>query len=169
MDTVVAAPVAIPARVIKRKGGAARKPKPVDGACHPISQTLSWHCPEAPCTQGNHGETAIPARVIKRKRGSAKKAFEAILAGRSVSNRAELCIPKLSFRRLVQEIAQGFKSDLRFQQDGIDALQEAVEMLVIERFKKCARLAELCRKDTVRDEHWNFVCNDEGVGPTLLG
>jgi histone H3/H4 len=86
-----------------------------------------------------------------------------------VSNRAELCIPKLSFRRLVQEIAQGFKSDLRFQQDGIDALQEAVEMLVIERFKKCARLAELCRKDTVRDEHWNFVCNDEGVGPTLLG
>lgn len=111
---------------------------------------------------------AIPARVIKRKRGSAKKAFEAILVGRSVSKRAELCIPKLSFRKLVQEIAQEFKSDLRFQQDGLDALQEAVEMLVIERFKKCSRLAELCRKDTVRGEHWNFVCDEEG-GSTLLG
>lgn len=110
----------------------------------------------------------IPARVIKRKRGSAKKAFEAILQGRSVQNRAELCIPKLSFRKLVQEIAQGFKSDLRFQQDGLDALQEAVEMLVIERFKKCSRLAELCRKDTVRGEHWNFVCDEEG-GSSLLG
>jgi histone H3 len=108
-----------------------------------------------------------PARVIRRKRGSAKKAFDAIMQGRSVQKRSELCIPKLSFRKLVQEIAQGFKSDLRFQQEGVEILQEAAELLIIERFQKCSRLAELCRKDTVRSEHWSFVRDDEEASGRL--
>ncbi|XP_058297749.1 histone H3.3A-like [Hylobates moloch] len=39
----------------------------------------------------------------------------------------ELLIHKLPFQRLVQEIAQGFKTDLRFQSAAIGALQEATE------------------------------------------
>jgi histone H3 len=35
----------------------------------------------------------------------------------------ELLIPKLSFQRLVREIARDFKIDLRFQSDSIEALQ----------------------------------------------
>jgi hypothetical protein len=54
------------------------------------------------------------------------------------------------------------KSDLRLRQDALDTVQEDAEMLIIERFKRCARLAEICRKDTVRSEHWNYVREDEG-------
>jgi histone H3/H4 len=69
----------------------------------------------------------------------------------------QFALPKVTFRRLVQEIASNYKSDLRFQPDGLDALQEAAEALILEKFESCARLAELCKMDTVRDEHWRFV------------
>ena len=71
--------------------------------------------------------------------------------------RREFCIPKASFRRLVQEVASEFKSDMRFQQEALDALQESTENLVVERFHRCSELAELCKLDTVREEHWRFV------------
>jgi len=77
--------------------------------------------------------------------------------------RPELDIPKLTFRQLVQSIADDFKSDLRFQREATDALQEAAEMLLIGRFKKCSRLSELCRMDTLRKEHWDFLNGDEDL------
>ena len=69
----------------------------------------------------------------------------------------EFAIPKVSFRRLVQEIADGYKSELRLQQDALDALQESAEALLTERFHRCSELADLCKLDTVREEHWLFV------------
>ncbi len=76
-------------------------------------------------------------------------------------------IPKVAFRRLVEEIASGFKSDLRFQPDGIDALHESAETLLTEHFERCAHVADLCRVDTIRKEHWCFA--RDGNAPTLLG
>jgi histone H3/H4 len=82
----------------------------------------------------------------------------------------EMCIPKLAFRRLVQEISEGFRSDVRFQREATDALQEAAERELVGNFAKCSRLASLCRKDTVREEHWQFVQQAAGDGGcTLLG
>jgi histone H3/H4 len=107
------------------------------------------------------GAPTAPAGPVKRKRSSAKKAFDAYLRGRRGGTRPDMFIPKLSFLRLVQEIASTFKSDLRFQQEAVDVLQETAEGLVVERFKKCARIADLCRMDTVRSEHWNFVRQEE--------
>jgi len=66
-------------------------------------------------------------------------------------------IPRVSFRKLVQEIATSYKSDLRIQQAAVDALQESAENLIAERFAKCSELLEICKLDTVRDEHWRFV------------
>ncbi|GAC74844.1 histones H3 and H4 [Moesziomyces antarcticus T-34] len=43
----------------------------------------------------------------------------------------ELLIRKLPFQRLVREIAQDFKTDLRFQSSAIGALQEAAEVRLI--------------------------------------
>ncbi|VDQ16881.1 unnamed protein product, partial [Trichobilharzia regenti] len=40
----------------------------------------------------------------------------------------ELLIRKLPFQRLVREIAQDFKTDLRFQISAVSALQEASEV-----------------------------------------
>jgi histone H3 len=47
----------------------------------------------------------------------------------------DLLIRKLPFQRLVREIAQGFKTDLRFQGSAILALQEASESYLVGLFE----------------------------------
>jgi histone H3/H4 len=69
----------------------------------------------------------------------------------------EFSIPKVSFRRLVQEIVDSYHSDMRLQQGAVDALQESAETLLLERFERCSELVDLCKLDTVREEHWRFV------------
>jgi histone H3 len=46
---------------------------------------------------------------------------------RKSDNGTELSIPRSAFRRLVVEIAQEYKRDLRYQADAIEALQTASE------------------------------------------
>ena len=89
-----------------------------------------------------------------------------VLPARRKIRKPRYAIPKVAFRRLVEEIAADFKSDLRFQPDGLDALQESAESLLTEHFERCAQVAELCKVDTIRKEHWGFACGDS---PTLLG
>ncbi|KAE8219553.1 hypothetical protein CF319_g6771 [Tilletia indica] len=43
----------------------------------------------------------------------------------------ELCLRKLPFQRLVREIAQDIKTDVRFQSGAIGALQEASEAYLV--------------------------------------
>ncbi|CDW75277.1 UNKNOWN [Stylonychia lemnae] len=47
----------------------------------------------------------------------------------------ELLIRKLPFQRLVREIAQEYKSDLRFQSQAVLALQEAAEAYLVGLFE----------------------------------
>ena len=47
----------------------------------------------------------------------------------------ELLIRKLPFQRLVREIAQDFKTDLRFQSSAVMALQEASEAYLVSLFE----------------------------------
>uniref|UniRef100_A0A7M4FUV8 Histone H3 n=1 Tax=Crocodylus porosus TaxID=8502 RepID=A0A7M4FUV8_CROPO len=51
----------------------------------------------------------------------------------------ELLIRKLPFQRLVREIAQDFKTDLRFQSAAIGALQEASEAYLVESYHHAQR------------------------------
>lgn len=52
----------------------------------------------------------------------------------------DLLIRKLPFQRLVREIAQDYKTDLRFQSDALFALQEAAEAYLTHLFED----ANLC-------------------------
>ena len=54
---------------------------------------------------------------------------------RKFQKSTELLLRKLPFQRLVREIAQDFKSDLRFQSSAILALQEAAESYIIGLFE----------------------------------
>lgn len=63
----------------------------------------------------------------------------------------------------MEEIAGEFKSDLRFQSDAIDALQGSAEDLIASRFARCSQLVDLCNRDTVRQEHWQFVQDETSV------
>ncbi|XP_065727756.1 histone H3.3A-like [Phocoena phocoena] len=59
----------------------------------------------------------------------------ALLEIRRYQKSTELLIGKLPFQRLVREIAQDLKTDLRFQTAAIGALQEASEAYVVDLFE----------------------------------
>ncbi|KAL9642272.1 hypothetical protein ABK040_007271 [Willaertia magna] len=54
---------------------------------------------------------------------------------RKYQKSTELLIRKLPFQRLVREVAQDYKSDLRFQSNAVLALQEASEAFLVSLFE----------------------------------
>ena len=56
-----------------------------------------------------------------------------------------LLIRKLPFQRLVREIAQDFKTDLRFQSAVILCLQEAVEGIPCQAVRRCQPVCHPCQ------------------------
>ena len=61
----------------------------------------------------------------------------------------ELLIRKLPFQRLVREIAQEFKTDLRFQGSAVLALQEAAEAYLVGLFEDTNLCAIHARRVTI--------------------
>jgi histone H3 len=61
----------------------------------------------------------------------------------------DLLIKKLPFQRLVREIAQGIRSDLRFQSAAIAALQEAAEAYLVGIFEDTNLCAIHARRVTI--------------------
>ena len=59
----------------------------------------------------------------------------ALMAIRKYQKTCDLLIPKLPFQRLVREISQEFKMELRFQTPALLALQEAAEAFLIGKFQ----------------------------------
>ncbi|GAB5585210.1 histone H3.1 [Umbelopsis nana] len=62
----------------------------------------------------------------------------------------ELLIRKLPFQRLVREIAQDFKTDLRFQSSAIGALQEASEAYLVALFEDTNLAAIHAKRVTIQ-------------------
>ncbi|KAG5642541.1 hypothetical protein DXG03_002579 [Asterophora parasitica] len=62
----------------------------------------------------------------------------------------ELLIRKLPFQRLVREIAQDFKTDLRFQSSAVMALQEAAEAYLVSLFEDTNLAAIHAKRVTIR-------------------
>ncbi|XP_060722974.1 histone H3-like [Tachysurus vachellii] len=73
----------------------------------------------------------------------------------------ELLIRKLPFQRLVREIAQDFKTDLRFQSSAVMALQEASEAYLVGLFED----TNLCAIHAKR----NSIMSGRGKGGKGLG
>ena len=68
---------------------------------------------------------------------------------RKYQKSTELLIRKLPFQRLVREVAQEFKSDLRFQSSAILALQEASESYIVSLFEDTNLCAIHAKRDTI--------------------
>lgn len=62
----------------------------------------------------------------------------------------ELLIRKLPFQRLVREIAQEFKTDLRFQSSSVLALQEASEAYLVSLFEDTNLCAIHAKRVTIQ-------------------
>ncbi|KAJ7668344.1 histone-fold-containing protein [Mycena rosella] len=61
----------------------------------------------------------------------------------------ETLIRRLPFQRLVREIAQDFKSNLRFQSTALEALQEAAESFIVGLFEDCQAAAIHAKRVTI--------------------
>lgn len=79
-------------------------------------------------------KSAAPAGGIK-KAHRFRPGTVALREIRKYQKSTELLIRKLPFQRLVREIAQENKSDLRFQSTAIAALQEASEAYLVSLFE----------------------------------
>ena len=84
---------------------------------------------------------ATPAGKAPRKQvgnKAARKSAPSMVALREIrryQKSTELLIRKLPFQRLVREVAQQYKSDLRFQSSAVLALQEASESYLVGLFE----------------------------------
>ena len=78
---------------------------------------------------------ATPASAGQKKPRRYRPGTVALREIRRYQKSTELLIRKLPFQRLVREIAQEFKSDLRFQGSAIMALQEATEAYIVSLFE----------------------------------
>ena len=78
----------------------------------------------------------------------------------------DLLIRKLPFQRLVREIAQDFKSDLRFQGSAVLALQEAAEAYLVSLFEDTNLCAIHAKRVTIMPK--DIQCKAGGGGVFVL-
>ena len=71
----------------------------------------------------------------KKKKPRRDWEMHALREIRRFQKSVDLLIPLLSFQRVVREVAQDFKTDLRFQSAAILALQEAAEQFLLMLFE----------------------------------
>jgi histone H3 len=69
---------------------------------------------------------------------------------RKLQKTTELVIRRKPFERLVREIAQDYKTDLRFQKSAIDALQEASEAYMVGLFEDTNLCAIHAKRVTIQ-------------------
>ena len=71
---------------------------------------------------------------------------------RKYQKSTDLLIRKLPFQRLVREIAQDYKSDLRFQSAAVAALQEASESYLVSLFEDTNLCAIHAKRVTIMNK-----------------
>ena len=66
-----------------------------------------------------------------RKLNQNKQSLQALREIRQYQKSTKLLVPKLPFQHLIREVAQDFKTDVRFQSQAIMALQEATKIYLV--------------------------------------
>ena len=90
-----------------------------------------------------------PQKTVRRKRKAATNSIREIRQEQKGTN---LIIPVAPMNRLVTEIAQNFKADLRFKSEAYKALHTAAEEFVIDTFNKANRCAIHDHRETVQPQ-----------------
>jgi histone H3/H4 len=81
---------------------------------------------------------------------------------RKFQKSTELLIRRLPFSRLVKEIAQDYKTDLRFQAPAIMALQEATEAYLIALFDDAQLCAIHAKRVTIQPKDFKLAMRMRG-------
>lgn len=104
---------------------------------------------------GGAGDGKSKPQTKERKKLRYRPGTVALREIRKYQKSTEMQIRKLPFQRVVREVAQDFKPDLRFQPDAILALQEACEIYLTDLFGDCNLTALHAKRVTImpRDVH----------------
>ncbi|KAK0536237.1 histone H3.3-like [Tilletia horrida] len=81
---------------------------------------------------------------------------------RQYQSSTELLMNPTLFQRMVKNIAQGFKPDVRFQSLALRALQEATEAFFVELLGDSRKLAEHARRVTLMPRDLKLACDLRG-------
>lgn len=96
-----------------------------------------------------HGQPLNPKPHMKKKAHRFRPGTVAIREIRKYQKSGDLLLKKAPFQRLVKEIAQEFRTELRFQGGAIAAIQEAAEMYLVSIFEDSNLLALHAKRVTV--------------------
>ncbi|XP_030859357.2 histone H3.X [Gorilla gorilla gorilla] len=134
-------------------------------------KATAWQAPRKPLATKAARKRAPPTGGIKKPHRY-KPGTLALREIRKYQKSTQLLLRKLPFQRLVREIAQAIRPDLRFQSAAIGALQEASEAYLVQLFEDTNLCAIHARRVTImpRDMQLARRLRGEGAGePTLLG
>ena len=92
---------------------------------------------------------ATPASAGQKKPRRYRPGTVALREIRKYQKTTDLLIKKAPFQRLVREIAQDFKADLRFQSSAVMAMQEASEAYLVGLFEDTNLCAIHARRVTI--------------------
>lgn len=115
-------------------------------------------------------KTTKPATIVKttisndNKKRRYRPGTVALREIRRYQKSTELLIRKLPFQRLVREIAQDFKTDLRFQTSAVMALQEASESYLIGVFEDTMLCAIHAKRVTIMPKDMQLARRIRGEG-----
>ena len=105
---------------------------PKHSQLHQSPPTRTWKAP--PLCSTSRRPAALATGGVKKPHRY-RPGTVALREIRKYQKSTELLIRKLPFQRLVREIAQDFKTDLRFQSSAVLALQEAAEAYLVGLFE----------------------------------
>ncbi|KAI9605078.1 hypothetical protein H4Q26_003049 [Puccinia striiformis f. sp. tritici PST-130] len=123
------------------------EPWPVPNKLHESQPVAKLH--------GNNSPPRPPAKpprqlVVSRNLIRYRPGTVALREIRRYQKSTELLIRKLPFQRLVREIAQDFKTDLRFQSSAVMALQESAEAYLVGLFEDTNLAAIHAKRVTIQ-------------------
>jgi histone H3 len=101
----------------------------------PAAHTCPLPAQRSPPSPNQAARKSAPATGGVKKPHRYRPGTVALREIRKYQKSTELLIRKLPFQRLVREIAQDFKTDLRFQSSAVLALQEAAEAYLVGLFE----------------------------------
>ena len=87
----------------------------------------------------------------------------ALMEIRRYQRKTDLLIRKLPFQRLVREVAQDFKTDLRFQSAAVLALQEASEAFLVGLFEDTNLCAIHAKRVTIMPKDMQLARRIRGL------
>ena len=105
---------------------------------------------------------ATDTTVSKKKERRFRLGTLALREIRKYQKSSELLIPKLPFQRLVREVADAFKANVRFQSHAILALQEASEMFLTAVFEDTNLCAIHAKRVTIMAKDMQLACRIAG-------